>query len=177
MERTAIVFRGFVIRRISTDDPQRHLSPEDLGGESNELEDRQIKDVVSQLLIIADDLNRNAELQHLMSTVQANCAQDVFFSVAREILVDGINWGRVVALFHLAYKLIYLALTQNHLEIIKKIISWFITVHQGTRLRLDQTARRMGGGHQKRVTLAYCVARGGNSFHCRSGLLEENPLT
>ncbi|XP_019907511.1 apoptosis regulator BAX [Esox lucius] len=163
MERTAIVFRGFVIRRISTDDPQRHLSPEDLGGESNELEDRQIKDVVSQLLIIADDLNRNAELQHLMSTVQANCAQDVFFSVAREILVDGINWGRVVALFHLAYKLIYLALTQNHLEIIKKIISWLL---QFIREHVSAWIRQQGGweavirsvSHWRTVSLAAAIA-------------------
>lgn len=44
----------------------------------------------------------------LISTVQANCAQDVFMTVARSIFDDGINWGRVVALFHLAYRLIYM---------------------------------------------------------------------
>lgn len=43
----------------------------------------------------------------LISTVQANCAQDVFMTVARSIFEDGINWGRIVALFHLAYRLIY----------------------------------------------------------------------
>lgn len=46
-------------------------------------------------------------LDSLINTVQANCAQDVFMTVARSIFEDGINWGRVVALFHLAYRLIY----------------------------------------------------------------------
>ena len=47
----------------------------------------------------------------LINTVQANCAQDVFVTVARSIFSDGINWGRVVALFHLAYKLIHKVFT------------------------------------------------------------------
>lgn len=41
-----------------------------------------------------------------MNQVQGNCAQEVFMQVARSIFSDGINWGRVVALFHLAYRLI-----------------------------------------------------------------------
>lgn len=51
----------------------------------------------------------------LISTVQANCAQDVFMTVARSIFEDGINWGRVVALFHLAYRLIYQVKFSFHL--------------------------------------------------------------
>lgn len=42
----------------------------------------------------------------LVSQVQGNCAQEIFMQVARSIFADGINWGRVVALFHLAYRLI-----------------------------------------------------------------------
>lgn len=45
-------------------------------------------------------------LLSLVSQVQGNCAQDVFMQVARTIFSDGITWGRVVALFHLAYRLI-----------------------------------------------------------------------
>ncbi|MED6281578.1 hypothetical protein CHARACLAT_023060 [Characodon lateralis] len=48
--------------------------------------------------------------------------------VARSIFIDGINWGRVVALFHLAYRLIYRALTSNHLENIRMVISWVLQV-------------------------------------------------
>lgn len=42
----------------------------------------------------------------LVSQVQGNCAQEIFMQVARRIFADGITWGRVVALFHLAYRLI-----------------------------------------------------------------------
>lgn len=40
-----------------------HVSHEDLGGNPQDGEDPQIKEVVGQLLKIADDLNKNAELQ------------------------------------------------------------------------------------------------------------------
>ncbi|XP_038825578.1 apoptosis regulator BAX isoform X1 [Salvelinus namaycush] len=163
MEQGAVVLRGYVIERVSAENPERRLTPEDLGGRPNELEDHQVKDVVHQLLLIADDLNKNAELQHLISTVQVNCAQDVFFSVAREIFADGINWGRVVSLFHLAYKLIYKALTQNHLEIIKKVISWVL---QFIRENVSSWIRQQGGweavvstvSHWRTVSLVAAVA-------------------
>ncbi len=61
----------------------------------------------------------------LISTVQANCAQDVFMTVARSIFEDGINWGRVVALFHLAYRLIYQVKLSFHLFFLN-IIGAFI---------------------------------------------------
>lgn len=120
--------RRYVIERINTEDPSRHVSSEDLGGRPDELQDPQIKEVVDQLLKIADELNRNAELQRLINQVQGNCAQDIFMKVARSIFADGINWGRVVALFHLAYRLIYKALTTNHLENIRMVISWVLQV-------------------------------------------------
>lgn len=61
----------------------------------------------------------------LISTVQANCAQDVFMTVARSIFEDGINWGRVVALFHLAYRIIYQVKLSFHLFFLN-IIGAFI---------------------------------------------------
>uniref|UniRef100_A0A3Q3FXT9 Zgc:153993 n=1 Tax=Kryptolebias marmoratus TaxID=37003 RepID=A0A3Q3FXT9_KRYMA len=118
----------YVIERINTEDPGRHVSSEDLGGRSDEQEDQQIKDVVDQLLKIADELNRNVEFQRLINQVQVNCVKEVFMMVTRSIFVDGINWGRVVALFHLAYRLIYRALTTNHLENIRVVISWVLQV-------------------------------------------------
>ncbi|XP_077057754.1 apoptosis regulator BAX [Siphateles boraxobius] len=126
LEQGAVLLRGYIIERVTVDDPSMHVSHEDLGGRHQEGDDPHIKEVVGQLLKIADGLNQNAELQHLISTVQANCAPDVFMTVARSIFDDGINWGRVVALFHLAYKLIYMALTQNHFEIVRTIISWVL---------------------------------------------------
>ncbi len=53
----------YVIERISTEEPSRHVSSEDLGGRPDEQQDPQIKEVVEHLLKIADELNRNAEFQ------------------------------------------------------------------------------------------------------------------
>ncbi|XP_027009035.1 apoptosis regulator BAX [Tachysurus fulvidraco] len=142
VEDGALFLRGYVIERLSTEDPAMHLSPVDLGGTASEGDDPHIKVVVEQLLKIADELNRNAELQHLINTVQANCAQEVFMTVAKSIFSDGINWGRIVALFHLAYQLIYKALTQNHFEIIKHIISWVL---QFIREHISAWIRQQGG--------------------------------
>ncbi|XP_068177255.1 apoptosis regulator BAX [Antennarius striatus] len=128
LETGAVVLRGYVIERINTEEPTCHISSEDLGGTPNEQQDPHIKEVVSQLVKIADELNRNAELQRLINQVQANCAKDIFMKVVRNIFDDGINWGRVVALFHLAYRLIYRALTTNHLENIRTIIGWVLQV-------------------------------------------------
>lgn len=128
LETGAVVLRGYVIERINTQDPARQVSSEDLGGRPDEQRDPQVKEVVEQLLKIADDLNRNVEFQRLINQVQGNCAQDIFMQVARSIFADGINWGRVVALFHLAYRLIHKALTTNHLENIRRVISWVLQV-------------------------------------------------
>ncbi|CAL8379051.1 unnamed protein product [Arctogadus glacialis] len=142
MEQGALVLRGYVMQRIGAVDPAMQVSSEDLGGARNEQQDPQIKAVVEQLLQIADDLNQNAELQSLISQVQGNCVQDVFMKVAKSIFNDGITWGRVVALFHLAYKLIYKALTMNHMENIRIIISWVL---QFIREQLHTWIAQQGG--------------------------------
>ncbi|XP_043952134.1 apoptosis regulator BAX [Gambusia affinis] len=128
LEQGVVVLRGYVIERISTEDPGRHVDSVDLGGRPHEQDDPEVKEVVDQLLKIADELNRNVEFQRLINQVQGNCAKEVFMMVARSIFIDGINWGRVVALFHLAYRLIYRALTTNHLENIRIVISWVLQV-------------------------------------------------
>ncbi|KAK5935926.1 hypothetical protein CgunFtcFv8_021239 [Champsocephalus gunnari] len=128
LEQGAVVLRAYVIERINAEEPSRHVSSEHLGGRPNEQQDPHVKEMVQQLLKIADEMNRNAELQRLINQVQANCAQDIFMKVARNIFADGINWGRVVALFHLAYRLIHKALTTNHLENIRTIIGWVLQV-------------------------------------------------
>ncbi|XP_075867337.1 apoptosis regulator BAX [Nelusetta ayraudi] len=128
LEQGAVVFRGYVIERMNADEPSQHVSSEDLGGRPNEQKDPKIKEVVGQLLKIADEIDNNVELQRLISQVQANCAQEFFMRVTRTIFADGITWGRVVALFHLAYRLILKAVTTNHLENIRTVISWVLQV-------------------------------------------------
>ncbi|KAG7239398.1 hypothetical protein INR49_029159 [Caranx melampygus] len=92
LETGAVVLRGYVIERINTEDPARHVSSEDLGGRPDEQQDPQVKRLINQ--------------------VQGNCAQDIFMQVARSIFADGINW----------------ALTTNHLENIRRVISWVLQV-------------------------------------------------
>ncbi|KAJ0002341.1 hypothetical protein NQD34_002137 [Periophthalmus magnuspinnatus] len=128
LEQGAVVLRGYVLQRLHTEHPERHIPAEDLGGRPHELEEHNVKQVVEQLIKIADDINRNVELQRLINQVERDCVQDIFMTVARSIFADGINWGRIVALFHLAYKLIYRALTTNHIENIRLVISWVLQV-------------------------------------------------
>lgn len=52
-----------MVERLQTESPDVPVSHELLGGTPSEGDDPQIKAVVGQLLSIADDLNRNAELQ------------------------------------------------------------------------------------------------------------------
>uniref|UniRef100_A0A8C1YPK6 Uncharacterized protein n=1 Tax=Cyprinus carpio TaxID=7962 RepID=A0A8C1YPK6_CYPCA len=67
IERSAVLLRRYIIERITVEDPSIHVSHEDLGGRPQDAEDPQIKDVVDQLLKIADELNKNAELQQYKS--------------------------------------------------------------------------------------------------------------
>ncbi|KAG9334535.1 hypothetical protein JZ751_007534 [Albula glossodonta] len=149
MEQGAVVFRGYVIESVITDDPKMHLVPEDLGGRKNEGQDPEVKEIVSHLLKIAEELNKDAELD-LISTIELDSVQDVFFTVAKKIFAEGVNWGRVVALFHFAYKLIYKALTQSHTEVIRRIIGWvlqFIRENIYSWIRQHGGWELWGGGH------------------------------
>lgn len=50
---------------------------EDLGGRPQDAEDPQIKEVVDQLLKIADHLNKNAELQQYVFFISTYLSDDV----------------------------------------------------------------------------------------------------
>ncbi|XP_049452311.1 apoptosis regulator BAX-like [Epinephelus fuscoguttatus] len=125
LERAEVIFRGYVIECCKAEEPGRHISSELLGGKPNEQQDPQIKEVVQQLIKMTNDMDKNIELRRLINQVPSNCAQDIFIKVARSIFTDGINWGRVAALFHLAYRLIHKELITNHPENIRPIIRWF----------------------------------------------------
>ncbi|NXG50664.1 BAX regulator, partial [Psilopogon haemacephalus] len=56
---------------------------------------------------IGDELDSNTELQSMIEEVGCQAPKEVFFRVAREMFSDGnFNWGRVVALFYFACKLV-----------------------------------------------------------------------
>ncbi|TRY96086.1 hypothetical protein DNTS_017242 [Danionella cerebrum] len=145
IEQSAVLLRGYVIQQATAEDPNIHVRHEDLGGRPQEEDDPQIKGRLAMKLleeVFRDGKGYTFAYDYLVSAVQANCAQDVFMSVARSIFEDGINWGRVVALFQLAYRLIYQALTQNHTEIIKRVISWFL---QFMKEHISAWIRQQGG--------------------------------
>ncbi|XP_055754079.1 apoptosis regulator BAX-like [Salvelinus fontinalis] len=122
MEVAAIILRGYVIEKFRAEGIQ--MSPEELGGTPNELQGHVLKEMVERLLKTTEEMNTNAELQRLMSEVPVCSIQDVFFGTTKELFTGGINWGRVAALHHLAYKLIHRAHTQNQPQVMVNIIKW-----------------------------------------------------
>ncbi|XP_018422941.1 PREDICTED: apoptosis regulator BAX [Nanorana parkeri] len=74
---------------------------------------------------IGDELDGNMELQRMIDQVKSNPPKEVFFRVATEMFADGnFNWGRVVALFYFASKLVLKALCTHVPEMIRTIINW-----------------------------------------------------
>lgn len=57
------LYLRYVIAQINADEPSRGVSSEDLGGRPNEQKDPKIKEVVGQLLKIADEMDNDAEFQ------------------------------------------------------------------------------------------------------------------
>ncbi|XP_039724453.1 apoptosis regulator BAX isoform X3 [Pteropus medius] len=85
-----------------------------MGGETPELaleprgpQDASTKKLSECLKRIGDELDSNMELQRMIAAVDTDSPREVFFRVASEMFSDGnFNWGRVVALFYFASKLV-----------------------------------------------------------------------
>ncbi|KAM7134128.1 apoptosis regulator BAX isoform 1-T1 [Macrochelys suwanniensis] len=61
----------------------------------------------------------------MIDRVGAHAPKDVFFRVAAEMFSDGtFNWGRVVALFYFACKLVLKALCTKVPELVRTIVGW-----------------------------------------------------
>ncbi|XP_029914648.1 apoptosis regulator BAX [Myripristis murdjan] len=90
-----------------------------------ELCDPNHKKLAQCLQQIGDELDGNVQLQSMINDSALIPTKDVFMKVAIEIFSDGkFNWGRVVALFYFACRLVIKAVVTQVPDIIRTIISW-----------------------------------------------------
>ncbi|KAM8845725.1 apoptosis regulator BAX-like isoform 1-T1 [Spinachia spinachia] len=124
LELGTVLLKDFIFERV-----KRHgggseaLTRTQLGGE--ELKNPNHKKLAQCLQQIGDELDGNVELQRMMNDSSLSPTKDVFLKVAIEIFSDGkFNWGRVVALFYFACRLVIKALVTQVPDIIRTIICW-----------------------------------------------------
>ncbi|XP_059204826.1 apoptosis regulator BAX-like [Centropristis striata] len=124
LEVGTVLLKDFIYQRV-----QRHgdgnsaLTRAQLGGA--ELIDPNHKNLAKCLQQIGDELDGNVELQRMINDSSLSPTKDMFLRVAVEIFSDGkFNWGRVVALFYFACRLVIKALVTQVPDIIRTIISW-----------------------------------------------------
>uniref|UniRef100_A0A8D2HT06 Apoptosis regulator BAX n=1 Tax=Urocitellus parryii TaxID=9999 RepID=A0A8D2HT06_UROPR len=120
MKTGALLLQGFIQDRAGR-----------MGGDTSELaleqvpQDASTKKLSECLKRIGDELDSNMELQRMIAAVDTDSPREVFFRVAADMFADGnFNWGRVVALFYFASKLVLKALCTKVPELIRTIMGW-----------------------------------------------------
>uniref|UniRef100_A0A3Q3C2Q2 Bcl-2 Bcl-2 homology region 1-3 domain-containing protein n=1 Tax=Haplochromis burtoni TaxID=8153 RepID=A0A3Q3C2Q2_HAPBU len=100
------VLYSFIYERVQRQrDGNRAVTREQLDG--SQLTDPKHKKLAQCLQHIGDELDGNVELQRMINNSSLCPTRKVFMRVASEIFSDGIfNWGRVVALFYFACRLV-----------------------------------------------------------------------
>ncbi|KAM4016535.1 apoptosis regulator BAX [Anomaloglossus baeobatrachus] len=125
MQTGDLLLRGFIMDRVQRSSASDTPGVPELGGMEQIQENSSTKRLCDCLRKIGDELDGNMELQRMIEQVQGNPPKEVFFKVATEMFADGnFNWGRVVALFYFACKLVLKALWSRVPEIIRTIIDW-----------------------------------------------------
>ncbi|XP_040833858.1 apoptosis regulator BAX isoform X2 [Ochotona curzoniae] len=120
MNTGALLLQGFIHDRAVR-----------MGGQIPELPleqvppDESTKRLSECLKRIGDELDSNVELQRMIAAVDTDSPREVFFRVAADMFADGhFNWGRIVALFYFATKLVLKALCTKVPELIRTIMGW-----------------------------------------------------
>uniref|UniRef100_A0A9J7ZHQ3 BCL2 associated X, apoptosis regulator a n=1 Tax=Cyprinus carpio carpio TaxID=630221 RepID=A0A9J7ZHQ3_CYPCA len=126
----SVLLNNFVYERVRRyGDSEAEVTRSQLGGV--ELCDPNHKRLGQCLQQIGDELDGNVQLQSMVNDPALQPTQEVFMKVAREIFSDGkFNWGRVVALFYFACRLVIKAITNKIRDIIRTIISWTMSYIQ-----------------------------------------------
>ncbi|MCI4384870.1 hypothetical protein PGIGA_G00043700 [Pangasianodon gigas] len=124
LEVGAVLLRDFIYERVRRHgDSDAVVSRHELGG--SELCDPNHKKLAQCLQQIGDELDSNVDLQRMLANSSLQPTKEVFLKVACEIFSDGkFNWGRVVALFYFACRLVIKALVTKIPDIIRTIINW-----------------------------------------------------
>uniref|UniRef100_A0AAR2LKR0 Apoptosis regulator BAX n=1 Tax=Pygocentrus nattereri TaxID=42514 RepID=A0AAR2LKR0_PYGNA len=122
----AALLKDFIYERICRHgDNKAMVTRSQLGG--SELCDPSHKRLAQCLQQIGDELDSNVQLQSMINDSALQPTKDVFVKVACEIFSDGkFNWGRVVALFYFACRLVIKAVVTKVPDIIRTIINWTI---------------------------------------------------
>ncbi|KAM4716474.1 apoptosis regulator BAX-like [Anableps anableps] len=126
VEVGAVLLKDFIYQRIRRHvDGDAVVTREQL--DATELCDPNHKKLAQCLQQIGDELDGNMELQRMIDDSALSPSKDVFMKVAFQIFSDGrFNWGRVVALFYFACRLVIKALITKIPDIIRTIINWTI---------------------------------------------------
>ncbi|KAG5832318.1 BCL2 associated X, apoptosis regulator a [Anguilla anguilla] len=126
LEVGTALLKDFIFERVRRyGDENAVVTRSQLGG--TELCDPNHKKLAQCLQQIGDELDGNTQLQSMINDSSLKPCKDVFFKVACEIFSDGkFNWGRVVALFYFACRLVIKALVTQVPDIIRTIISWTV---------------------------------------------------
>ncbi|XP_019213295.1 apoptosis regulator BAX [Oreochromis niloticus] len=126
LEVGTILLQDFIYERVQRQEAGNNIVlREQLGG--SQLTDPKHKKLAQHLHQIHDELDGNVALQRMINDSSLCPTREVFMRVAYEIFSDGIfNWGRVVALFYFACRLVIKALVTQIPDIIRTIISWTI---------------------------------------------------
>ncbi|XP_069004829.1 BCL2 associated X, apoptosis regulator a isoform X2 [Embiotoca jacksoni] len=120
-----VLLQDFIYERVKRHgDANVVVTRAQLGG-AGELCDPNHKKLALCLQQIGDELDGNVDLQKMINDSSLSPTKDMFMKVAVEIFSDGkFNWGRVVALFYFACRLVIKALLTQVPDIIRTIISW-----------------------------------------------------
>ncbi|XP_071781873.1 BCL2 associated X, apoptosis regulator a isoform X2 [Centroberyx gerrardi] len=124
LEVGTALLKDFIFERVRRHgDSNAVVTRAQLGG--GELCDPNHKKLAMCLQNIGDELDGNVQLQRMINDSALSPTKEVFMKVAVEIFSDGkFNWGRVVALFYFACRLVIKAVVTQVPDIIRTIINW-----------------------------------------------------
>ncbi|XP_028268728.1 apoptosis regulator BAX-like [Parambassis ranga] len=126
LEVSTLLLKDFVYEGVQRyGDSSITVTREQLGG--GELSNPKHKKFGLCLRQIGDQLDGNQQFQMMINDPSLSPTKETFMRIAVEIFSDGkFNWGRVVALFYFACRLVIRAVKSQIPDIIRTIIHWTI---------------------------------------------------